>query len=264
MAEPKVIRKCKALVKDDNGRASECGTILKGECPNRREHVWTLRTGFCGIGACEGAHIIGAGGKPLKTCEEWKYCPCECHRMYDQMFQMSEMSRVLVDNSGYSPEHSQFWMPSLEDRVALLASSRAVGPIAPVMLESPLPEAIPATLRRTFAPTPTGRSARGELESWVKDVCDEYLVENYRAPCTPAFVSEAIAKAQGLAPRSVGAIDAVFKRWEELGFALIGRKPTRFVAYSPDGVHLGLDAMKLRAKQTERTKMSAARRGVRA
>ena len=263
MAEPKIVKKCRALVKDKRGTATVCDKTLKGECPNRREHVRTSMTGFCGIGAHEGSRTETPGGKKLKTCAEWKYCPCDCHKMYDQMYSMSEMDRVVVDNSGYSPPHNTYWVPTLEERVALSASSNSVGMIAPVVIESPLPDSVPTTTRRSFAPTPTGRSARGELESWTKDVCDEYLVENYKAPCTPMYVAEQIGKNEGIKPPSSGAVNAVFERWIKMGFAIIEKKPTRFVGYTTAGIELGLDVLKLKIKMAAKSEQSNANRGIR-
>jgi hypothetical protein len=55
----------------------------------------------------------------------------------------------------------------------------------------------------------------------------------------------------------------VFKRWERIGFAVIDRKPTRFSRYTEDGVKLGLEVLKLKAKNAAKqpaSQMSLLRR----
>lgn len=154
-------------------------------------------------------------------------------------------------------------MPTPEERQALIASSRPHAPDAPVLVESPLPDAVPATIRHTFAPTTTGRAARGELESWVKEQCDIWLVEKEEFPCTTAYLSYEIGKAQGIKPPSVGAISAVFDRWDSIKFAVVAKKPTRFVEYTPEGVTLGLEGCKDKHKRSRRLQQAASARTLR-
>lgn len=253
---PKV---CKAKVKDRTGTLQACDTAIKGDCPNKKNHVWKFPTGFCAVGSHEGAKVNDAAGKVMKTCAAWQTCNCKCHIEFDQMFSMTQRERIPVDNSGYTTPKSPYSMPSLEERVMMHAESKKTSAPPAVVIESPAPDLVPITIQRSFQPTPTGRSARGELESWVKSVCDEYLVEAYGVPCTPAFTSETISKNFGVNAPSVGAVDAVFKRWITLGFAVIEKKPTRFVGYTEDGIKLGLDALKLRAKDQSRSKNSESR-----
>lgn len=246
---------CKAMVKDDTGKASECATMAYGECPNRRAHVQKLKTGFCAIGACEGERKLGATGAVLKPCADWRHCPCECHKKIDSLFSMMGMRREYKDMSGYVPPENTFKMPSLEERAAWMAAQKAgVQDVKEIIRESPLPDVIPATIVREFNPTPTGRAARGELEAWVREICDEFLVEKYGEFCTPALVAEMVGKAKGINPPSSGAVDAVFKRWEAIGFAEIARKPTRFIAYTADGAKHGLEALKLRARDAAKSR----------
>ena len=261
------VRTCPKWVKSDQGVKAECGTVLpKGqpECRNKSNHMYPFKTGLCAVGACEGIKKLSASGRPMKPCHFWKFCACSCHEVFDMMFSMSEMDRVFVDNSGWSPEHSEFKMPTYEERAAAQVAARAgVTEISAVIIESPIPDLIPNTYKHTFQSTPTGRAARGELESWVREFCDEYLVEKYADICSPMFVAEGIGKAKGINPPSSGAVDAVFKRWMAIGFALIAPKPTRFIGYTPDGVKLGLEAMKLRARDASKSKQSLADRGIR-
>lgn len=159
------------------------------------------------------------------------------------------MERVLVEKSEYHTPERAFWMPSDDPEYWATARSSDNGAPVPVLVQSPIPDAVPATVRRSYAPTATGRAARGELESWVKDACDVWLVEGYDFYCTPVWLSEEIAITQAIKAPSVGAISAVFERWSKLGFASIEKKPTRFIKYTDQGVKLGLEQMKARSKR---------------
>lgn len=256
---------CPSSVKNETTLSVEtCKTPLaKGQtCPNRHEHLLKYKTGFCQNGDHEGSARKSPTGKPKKTCDWWKRCPCDCHIQFDRMFAMSGMPRQVVDNSGYSPDHGGFWMPSLEERARMAALSKTTGPVAPRIEESPLPDAVPATIVRVFTPTASGRAAPGELELWVKQHCDIWLVEAERFPCTPAYLSEEIGRAQGIKPPSVGAITAVFQRWVKIGFAEIGAKPARFIKYTDDGVRLGLEGCKTRHKMKRKSAEAAAGRRI--
>lgn len=257
---------CRKAVKDATGKAAPCDTKLpKGqpECRNKANHVRALKNGFCGNGMCEGKKVLGPGGKPLKTCADWQHCPCDCHKEFDKLFSMMEMPRLYQDMSGYDRPHNPYKMPTLEERVALHAAARAGMEVEAVVIESPMPEVIPVTLKKSFNVTPTGRAARGQLESWVRAYCDEFLVEAYPHPCTPKHVAEAIGKEQGIAPPSQGAVNAVFERWASIGFAVVEKKPTRFTRYTEDGIALGLEAMKLREVDRRKSKVANAARTLR-
>lgn len=200
----------------------------------------TYRTGLCAIGACEGKNPKNFRGEPLPTCQAWDTCSCGCHEEFDKLFELSDMDRTAVNNSSYAPPERTFWMPSIEDRVVMRESSTNGPATAPTRIESPVPDTVPATLVRAYAPTPSGRSARGELESWVKETCDVWLVEKVATPCTPTWISVEIGRSQGIKDPSVGAIAAVFDRWTRIGFALVEKKPTRFVKYTEEGIRLTL------------------------
>lgn len=267
MAEAPAVRTCGELVKDRTGKTDPCGmTLPKGqpECKNKENHVRKLKSGFCGIGACEGKKTLSKSGKPLKPCGDWQHCPCKCHVEFDELYSMMQRPRQYHDMSGYEQPHNPYKMPSLEERAAMHAQkSSGLDDRESVVIESPMPEVIPSTLVKTFNATATGRAARGELESWVRAFCDEYLVEKYPEPCTPKFVAEKVGKAQGINPPSQGAVDAVFARWANIGFAVIEKKPTRFVGYTPDGIKLGLEAMKLRERDKAKRAASTTARVLR-
>jgi hypothetical protein len=181
--------------------------------------------------------------------------------MYDQMFAASDMPRELVDNSEWVVK-PEFWMPTPEERIAMHAASEAPRPNAPTIVESPLPEAVPVTLRRSYTPTATGRAARGELEAWVKDHCDIWIVEADGSLCTPAYLATEIGRAQGIKEPSVGAISAVFDRWVKIGFATVLKKPTRFEGYTEQGIRIGLEGCKDKMKRSRKSAEAAAGRRI--
>lgn len=216
------------------------------------KQLWT--TGFCSIGHCEGTRPRSRSGTAMKTCERilkdvrsgrtWS-CACKCHADLDRMFEMMGMERFVDQNPDYKPILPTYIMPSLDERVALSMERRAV---PTVIIESAAPEHVPATVTRVFTPTATGRAGRGQLELWVKQTCDQWVLDQPEESCTPQWISDQIAAKHEIKPPSVGAINAVFERWTKLNFALIGRKPVRFVGYTDDGVKHGLEGLKIRAK----------------
>lgn len=255
MAAASKKKTCEATRKDNQGQKISCGEVLvrvyeNGPfvCPKREIHLLPMKTGFCHHGACEGLRAKDARGRNMKTCMFWMTCPCDCHEVYDLMFSMAQKDRVAVDNSGYVSPENPYRLLTTEDRVASSIARRDPGA---TIEKSPAPDAVPSSLRRTYTATATGRAARGELEAWVKAACDVWLVDAERAPCTPVYLADEIQRTQGLgrAP-SVGAISAVFVRWERIGFAVIGKKPTRFLKYTEKGIQRGLEVLKLEAKRT--------------
>lgn len=255
------IKICKRMVWKDY-KQIPCNHPYTGElCKNRDNHIMKYKTGFCGIGLCEGTKPVSYSGVPMKTCPAYLTCPCDCHAKLFKMFEMSEMPRLLVENPEYAPPHREYWMPSDDPNYGVATLSSPNGADVPATVQNPAPGILPPPTARSFAPTATGRAARGELELWVKEVCDVWLVEGYQMLCTPAWISEEIADAQGIKPPSVGAISAVFERWMKLGFAVIEKKPTRFTGYTEEGKQLGLDALKVRAKRVKKRTMAEQRRG---
>ena len=260
---------CTVLVKDESTlKITPCGTVLASKgalCPNRAEHC-VQKTGFCENGNCEGTNRKSYTGKPMPTCKYWKTCSCSCHLSYDQMFQIAEMPRTVVDNSGYSPDRGGFVMPTMEERMAEHVLSAPIAARRPTITESPAPDIVPASIVRDFAPTATGRAAAGELESWVRKQTDIWLVESLENDvwyqCTPTYLAEQIAEAEGIKPPSVGAISAVFDRWVKIGFAECAKKPTRFLKYTEQGVRLGLEGCKEKAKRSRKLQEAAAGRRI--
>lgn len=235
-----------AEVKVCNFKLKSHWSGMGDECPNKENHLNPMLSGFCHSGWHEGTKAVTASGKPAPTCKHYINCPCDCHARLNRMFQLSGQERILVDQSQWKADNP-YVLPSLED-VVTAAPFRVPGIVAAVVMESPAPEIVPAAIQRTFTVTPTGRAGRGELETWVREITDIWAVDQ-EGLCTPKYVSEYIARRKGINAPSVGAVDAVFNRWQTLGFAKIERKPTRFEGYTEDGIRLGLDTMKARAKR---------------
>lgn len=209
-------------------------------------------TGFCESGWHEGDKPRSFSGKPAPSCKEFMKCPCDCHQNIWVMFEMTGRDRILVDNSDYRPERVIVFVDEIKpvEMPATVSSIPGVPNHTPAA-KSPAPGIVPPAAPRIFDPTPTGRSARGELEAWVREVTDIWAVER-DVVCSPNYVSTEIGRRKGIKAPSSGAVDAVFIRWEKLGFAVIEKKPTRFTGYTEDGVRLGLDVMKERARKAAR------------
>lgn len=208
-------------------------------------------TGFCGTGSHEGMRPKSFSGKPLKTCPgvfDFGTCGCKCHADLDKLFEMSGMARVIQENPEYIPEHVVVIMPTVEERAARFSKRDAV---PAVVLESPLPGRVPATIERSFAPTTSGRAARGELELWVKKICDAWILEQPEDMCSPQYISDRIASERNIKAPSVGAINAVFERWVKIDYALVARRPVRFIGYTPAGVEHGLEGLKEKARRAK-------------
>lgn len=206
-----------------------------------------LETGMCRAGWHEGTKPKDWKGTPVQVCQMWMVCPCECHTKITAMYEMAEMPREVITNPEYIRPERTWYMPVPGVDYAIDSSSSLVAPITPEAAEESTP-AIPATRARSYAPTPTGRAAKGELETYVLEVVTEWLIEHDEL-CTPRFVSDEIARVQHIDPPSVGAIGAVFDRWATYGYAVISRKPVQFVDLTPEGRAKGLDAIKVAYKR---------------
>lgn len=216
------------------------------------------KTGFCGIGLHEGTSPTGMSGTPLKVCVFWIDCGCPCHAEITKMYEMVGAERVPQQNPKYDPPKNTFKMPTLDERVIATLPRNGLesvpGTGTPIALQRDAAGILPPMVTRSFDPTPTGRSARGELESWVRQATDMWVVEsaldpNWKHVCTPAWISEEIAKEHGVKAPSTGAVTAVLDRWRVIGFAYVERGPLRLLGYTEAGKEIGLEALKLKAKQ---------------
>ena len=84
---------------------------------------------------------------------------------------------MLYDNPEYVHPERNFWMPTDDADDWLPKNNHEEKPL--VIVESPAPDIVPATSTcdRSCSWTATGRAARGELEAWVKEQCDIWLVD---------------------------------------------------------------------------------------
>lgn len=235
----------------------------------RTDGKWKYKSGWCENKQCEGTKPVNWRGTPMRICHLWEKCPCECHALITQMCEMADMERIL-------PEQSAEYLAYMREQRAGL-----IGPAELDLFDSPVlssddgtpahpdtsdPTTVPArdaeghvsTLEYlapgpVFTATPTGRRARGQLEEDVREVCEEFARDVYEwEHCTPKNVAERIAKKYAIEPPSTGAINAVWDRWEKLGFAKQDKKPSRFVSFVTDGSARTLAALKDRTKRDKK------------
>lgn len=200
-------------------------------------------TGFCGMGQHEGTKPKSWNGLPLKVCEYWQVCTCECHVQITKMFEMTGQERVPMPNPEYVTPPRKYWMPSDDPEYRMPAA-------APEVAEEGVAAAV---LERTVQTTPTGRTQRGGLEFWVQRECLAWLVD--RDPdygLTVRIISEEIARIEGIKAPSQGAIGAVFDRWVKYGYAQIADKPRRFIGLTELGEANGLDWCRAQYKKGEK------------
>lgn len=240
-------------------------------------------TGFCTphnpleSQAHEGTKPVSASGVPMMVCPHYDTCPCYCHYEVDQMFELAGLPREPVEQS---PEYVALVDARARETRAML-DELATARLVPAPLSNVgVPDArradegtspgqrdaatgTPApVLQPVFAPTPTGRRARGQLEYDVLKVCADYDAGVYDwTICTPKLVAESIGKMNGTEPPSTGAINAVWDRWEKLDFAKQDKKPSRFVGFTGEHTAIALEAAKGRAKRAKKRGESEAKRG---
>lgn len=189
-------------------------------------------TGFCGVGQHEGTKPRGHNGKPLKVCEFWQVCTCDCHKQITAMFEMSGRERVPVPNPEYVPYQRDFWMPSDDPDFGLPEAHPDVAEGGQLVVTD-----------RQVQVTEGGRTRKGDLEYAVQRVCLDWNVEKAEY-CTVKYISETVFANESAAldkPPSLGAVAAVLSRWEKYGYALLGTKPVRFVMLTPQGREKGLE-----------------------
>lgn len=219
------------------------------------------QTGFCSIKHCEGTSPKGIlTGTPMKTCEMWEDCACNCHVQVTKMFELLGMPRQLQVNPAYKPVERTWWMPSAEDRVMMQAEKLKVEQKI-VFVESVLPDILPPSAIREFTETPTGIRQSGQLEDEVRRVTDGWVaVSNLGevSHCTPTKIAAQINSDN---PPSTGAVAAVLDRWVSYGFCTMAKKPTRFLGYTEEGIKKGLHVMKSEYKMKNKKMSSSFSKG---
>lgn len=245
-------------------------TILVPKGPDKAEmQLWLkgrskFMTGFCNDINKPAQHEgtkPRSGGKPLSTCPFWLDCPCECHWNVDQLFKMTGMERKPVPNPEFVPYRSEFVMPEYADPLGSTPTSSPDGTDTHPDDERPVttpyaPAAAPLAERRTE----TGRAARGGLEAQVWDACFNMPGED---DLTPKMVAEWIADKYKIPTPSSGAINAVWDRWEKLGFATQAKKPNRFTGFTGEGTWDQLQRMKVSGKVQKKVNATKERLAIR-
>lgn len=222
-----------------------------------------MKSGFCGIGSCEGTRPRSPSGKPMKVCFFIEDCPCECHTVLDEMCELTGTPRVFQDNPEYIPVKSVFWMPTPDDLVAMRAAvpprdrggsrSTADGPLPVLPAITDESAGVSGVAIQPYDPNPR---TRRPLEAEVKKVCDEW--GGVDCALTLQYIAESIDPDE---PRSVGAIREVLIRWDKYGFATYAEDPLRFTGYTPTGVTKGLDVMKWEYTSRDRQVKKSLERG---
>lgn len=222
-------------------------------------------TAWCQQKQCEGTKPRNWKGDPLPTCRMVEICEHECHKLLDKMFSDAGVPRVVQSNPEYRPQSTTFWLPSWDARSDVAALESGTGMDTQPYASSPAAANVAAPVARPATRTPTGRKARGQLEYEVLAICREWSQGVWEwEHCTPKVVSERIGKVNSAEPPSVGAIGAIFDRWEKLGFARQAKKPVRFLEFvDSDGSDAALDRIKAELKYRTKRAKAAQRRGVR-
>lgn len=240
------------------------------EIPPFKEWLKTrdkYRTGYCNPygnkQTCEGTKPVTWQGEPMKTCPFFLSCPCECHYRVDQMFAMVGRERIEVPNPDYVPYVRTFLMPLPREESPVADASTDDGVIPSPDTQRPSvtpPRAVTAPLAERR--TETGRSARGGLEAQVWEACSQpEVMANEKV--TPIVISDWIVGKYKIPTPSSGAINAVWDRWEKLGFAEQAKKPNRFVRFTGTGTWNELQEMKASAKRKKKLDAAAAARTLR-
>ena len=134
------------------------------------------------------------------------------------------------------------------------------------------PEA-PEVQKEEAAKPTMGRGAKGYLEGLVKKVIDDYVTDKlvlepgeFLTPHRVARVIDANLKEDGVEwkPMSAGSVDALFKRWEKLGFikTIGGRgteQPYSFHEYTEDAATIGLAKLKERERAQQKARRAEAK-----
>lgn len=110
------------------------------------------------------------------------------------------------------------------------------------------------------------RRQRGDLELQVKAICDDLVtgVLEIEQAHTPYRLAAAIGEKYGDKAPSVGAVTAVLKRWEDIGFAVAAEKPYAFEAYTEDAATVGLAALRERHRAITKAERREARAAAKA
>lgn len=231
----------------------------------------TILCGYCWNGFGSKTERVPDHEKCLRIVEEngktW-FCRCICNRPADAAVDESlaalarELGVDLASLSGPAEPDVAIAGPTLPVADPL---DIAVGNHTPEPTATPL-RAASQPGKPEFQPTKTGRAARGQLEFQVYEVCNTWrdrMDHETRPDCTPNYISQIISRDYEIKLPSVGAIGAVFDRWESRGWCEQAKKPVRFLRFTGRLKEVGLFKAKEEYKRTEKRTASAIRRGER-
>jgi hypothetical protein len=213
--------------------------------------VWEngYKTGHCLAGNHFGTRNLSPGGALLPACNSGPICRCRCHPEILDEEMRAFIASTLGPNAILPPD------PTLEPTTVNIIQPKAsvVARVVPGVDDPRLPGMPPDHPDDLPAMLDSGRRARGSLDYEVKTVCDRYLRTygtgtNGLTPQTCARMIDAGTDRE----TSPGAVDAVWRRWVTLGFAVMGSKPVHFAGYTPEGVEKGLHKMQYEAKRRKR------------
>jgi len=196
-----------------------------------------LKTGQCTAGWHEGTKPKTRFGDPIQVCRMWQQCPCDCHASITEMFTMAQSERELLDNPDYMPKPPPYYMP-------------VFGVDYGIPKPAPARVSLDGSTSEGTSPygSDTSTGSRGALEAAVLDICQS-LEPSLDEIYTTKWIAEQVADKFSCNPPSTGAIQAVLERWTKIDFAIMGKKPVRFIAITPEGEKDGLELMKARAKR---------------
>jgi hypothetical protein len=112
-----------------------------------------------------------------------------------------------------------------------------------------------------FPPNDSGRRARGELECICDMLCKRWMV-NAAGPmyCSAEWLAHEATKYDGR-PTTSAATGRVLERWAAVGYAVMDRKPIRFVRLTAEGVEIGLSELYRREKRKVKRYKASVYRG---
>lgn len=201
------------------------------------------RTGHCLAGNHEGTKNLSALGTLYKACIGGG-CHCECHQVFDQMAQFikeqlgTDVAVPAETAVALSP------VPNVPAPVSVNGTV-ATGPSTAVRTDPRLPPDPPNDEPQMHE---NGRRARGSLDWEVKRVCDAWVSTGTAIGLTPKQASALLDGGK----TSTGAIDAVWRRWVQIGFATTESGPTRFIGYTEVGIEKGLHRIKFEKNKVKK------------
>lgn len=218
-------------------------------------------SGFCGNGHHEGLSPKNHMGQPLKVCtvlglDGEARCNCQCHKDIDEMYESANAPRVPQQNPEWKPPkfESLDWVWE-RDALALRGTNTPAVEYQPGAAPGDAGITLESPRYADAEPTPSGVRRRGQLEEEVQRVCVGYLQGEVKPDDDGDMTTKHIAHLiDADDPPSAGAVHSVLLRWERIGYAVIERDPVQFTLLTPDGMKMGLQSLKNKAKASRRTR----------